>query len=82
MNTVVHYVLAILCFLLAIRCLFNRVPDRSPDRASAGSGYVWELIFRSPPPSTPRDPEKLDPRFVRILGFLLFTVIGVTLIVT
>ena len=74
------YVFAGILFLLAIGCLFNRVPDRSPDRETAGSRYVYELFFRSPPPE-PREPGKLDIRFVRIIGFLLFAGLGVLLIV-
>lgn len=47
MGTVVHIVLAVLCFLIAIGCLFRKVDNPPATRApDALDRAAYQLIFR------------------------------------
>ena len=81
MTTVLLILGAAVCFLLALRCLFTRVPDdppqRTPDALDKGA---YQLIFRSNPP--PARSTNSNVMLARVIGFLLFGGLGAGLLVS
>jgi hypothetical protein len=75
------YVVAIVFFLLALSCLITKVRDPSPQRnPDAADRFVWRLIFQGEPPSATPDPDRKRMVTARIVGFFLFTLMGILFI--
>ena len=82
MGTIIKVGLAVFCFLLAPRCLFVKAddddpPPRSPDALDKAA---YELIFRRGAPAPVG--KGSSSQGARVIGFVLFTGLGIALLVS